>query len=150
MPAVSLHTYQYLIESYQAEHNLPADTLHLLLMDDTFVFDPAVHATLADVASYELPTGNGYTQGGVVLANVTASIDASGQRVFVTCENFSITASGGDLPPSASAIIYNNTHVNDTVVLCIDFGQTIILTAGGVPLNFDFTNGFSEALISSA
>lgn len=148
--AVSLHTYQYLLESYQAEHNLPADTLHLLLMNDTFAFDPAVHATLADVASYELPTGNGYTQGGVVLTSVTASIDAVGERVLVTCDNFSIAASGGDLPPTASAIIYNNTHANDTVVLCIDFGQVITLVDGGVPLDFDFVNGFSEALISSA
>lgn len=115
------------------EIDLSADTFGIILMNDTFEFDPDAHATLADVTgspSSELETGNGYTRQTKTMTGGTWTEDdtnARGVRVF---DSVSWTATGGVIGPVGAAIIYDDSTDDDTVVGCIDFGEDITTLEG--------------------
>ena len=140
------HSLQYLLEQYQKQHNLVSDSLVCILMNAAFVFDPVNHATLTDVSASEIATGNGYTQGGKAVANAAASINTVDEKVVVTADNVSWTASGGNIEESAAAIIYNSTHASDTIVVGIQF-DTTKTAVDGTNLVIDLSAGLAKALI---
>jgi hypothetical protein len=112
-----------------------ADVFKIILMGSGFVFNVDTHAGYADVSGSELPTGNGYTAGGVTLAGVAVTQDDVDDRTEITWTNASWTASGGDIGPSPGAIIYDDTPttpVADPIIGYIDFGGNQSQPAGGV------------------
>lgn len=147
MAVITTHTYQFLLELYRKEHDLENDDIRIILMDDTFAFDPTTHTTYSNVSAGEIANGNGYIVGGQLLTNVTAEIDMVNTRVLVTADQAQWTATDGAIPLKGSAIVYNDSHVNKTVILCIDFGIDY-LTAEGSPFQISFVNGLSQAFIS--
>jgi len=117
--------------------DLSADTLKIILMNDSFAFDKDAHATLSDVTSDQLSTANGYTQDDKTLANLSLSEDDTNDQGKMTCDDVSWTASGGSIGPTGAAIIYDDTTGDDTVIGCIDFGTDYTISDGS---NFEIQN----------
>lgn len=140
MAITSTYSHQFMIETIKKEHNITTDILKVVLMDTTFAFDPDIHAMWADCSANEIADGYGYTAGGETLNNVGAVIDTTGDKVDLTCDNVTWTAAGGPLPTTGAAIIYNSTHPNNTVVMCIDFDADYD-TADGKLFQINFSNG---------
>lgn len=120
--------------------DISADTFKIILMDTTFAFDKDTHATLADVISSpsaELATAYGYTQQNkeLVVDSAWAENDTNDDGE-VTFANVTWTASGGDIGPTGSAVVYDDTtgvaspFVSPTVVGCIDFGTDYTIPNG--------------------
>lgn len=105
-----------------------ADTFKIILMNTTFAFDKDADATLADVTADQLSTANGYTQDDETLANVAVSEDDANDRAEITWDDVTWTASGGSIGPTGSAIVYDDTTGDDTVLFCIDFGTDYTVT----------------------
>jgi len=106
------------------------DTFKIILMNTSFAFDPDTHATLADVTSNQLASGNGYTQNDRSLAGVTVIEDDANDRARVQWTNVTWTATGGSIGPTGAAIIYDDTTTDDTVVGAIDFGTDYTIADG--------------------
>lgn len=112
-----------------------ADVFKIILMGSGFVFNTDTHAGYADVSASELPTGNGYTAGGVTLGGVAVTQDDVNDRTNITWVSPSWTASGGSIGPSPGAIIYDDTvtaPVADAIIGYIDFGGNQSQPAGGI------------------
>lgn len=109
-----------------------ADVFQIILMESGFVFNIDDDEDYADVSGEELPTGNGYTAGGNVLAGVAVTEDDVDDRTEVTWNATSWTAAGGSIGPAAGAIIYDQTAANDPLVGYIDFGGDYTQEVGGV------------------
>lgn len=112
--------------------DLSADTLKIILMNNTFAFDKDADATLADVTADQLSTGNGYTQNNYTLASVTLTEDDANDYAIMACDDVSWTASGGSIGPAGAAIIYDDTTSDDTVIGCIDFGTDYTVADGNI------------------
>ena len=114
--------------------DLDADTLKIILMDETFAFDKDTHATKADVTGsspdLQLDTGFGYTKDNKELANKVLAEDDVNDKGKMTCDDVSWTASAGAIGPTGSAIIYDDTSADKTVIGCIDFGTDYTIQDG--------------------
>jgi len=113
--------------------DVSADTFKIILMDDTFAFDKDAHATLNDVISspsHELPTNYGYTQQNKALSGGSWAEDDTEDKGIRTFDNVTWTASGGNIGPTGSAIIYDDTSADKTVVGCIDYGTDYTIPDG--------------------
>ena len=102
--------------------DLSADTLKVILMNTTFVFDKDAHATLADVTADQIATNYGYTQDSKTLTTVVLTEDDANDKAVMTCDDPTWTAAGGDIGPTGAMIIYDDSTADDTVVACADFG----------------------------
>lgn len=108
------------------------DEFDIILMASGFVYDEDADDDYADISANELPTGNGYTAGGLVLAGVAVTRDDVNDWTSVTWNNASWTASGGPIGPTAGAAIIDNTHIDVPIVGYIDFGGDQTQADGGV------------------
>jgi len=123
----------------KGEHDVENDTLTIALMDDTFAFDPDTHLNWAACSANEVVAGaSGYVA--QTLAGVTVSIDAAANQVDIAATSVTWTAAGAAIPTTGSAIIYNNTHATDVVVMCIDFGADYD-TADGKLFQINLSSG---------
>jgi hypothetical protein len=125
--ALSNH-FKYQLAKKQID--MDADTFKLILMATGFTFNKDSHATLTDVSASELANGNGYTTGGVALANSTVTEDDSVDKAITVFDNITFTASGGSLGPTPGAIVYDDTTGDDTIVGYIDFITERTITVG--------------------
>ncbi len=113
--------------------DISADTFKIILMNDSFAFDKDAHATLADVIaspSAELATGNGYTRQNKELSGGSWAEDDTNDKGIRTFDNVSWTANGGSIGPTGSAVIYDDTTADKTVVGCIDYGTDYTIPDG--------------------
>jgi len=111
------------------------DSFKVVLMDTGFVYDVDAHHGYADISTYELDSGNGYTQNTKELSGVAIEEDDTNNRCEVTWDNVQWTASGGDIGPSPGAIIFDDTVTTpqaDPIVGYIDFGGEQTQADGGV------------------
>lgn len=121
---------------WKGQINASTDTFKMILMDLGFVFDKDAHSAYADVSAYELPTGNGYTAGGVALTLDTITTDNTEDRCEVTFQNVQWVASGGALA-TVGAIIYNDStdsvggdDFTDAVITWLDANGTQTVADG--------------------
>jgi hypothetical protein len=121
MATIAKLSNEYMYQREQGQVNLLSDALHIILMNDTFYFDVSNHKVLADVSSYQLGTGHGYTQGGIVAQNVALVRNYQANTVTATMDDPIWTASGGDIGPTGAAIIYDATATNSPIIGCITF-----------------------------
>ncbi len=70
-------------------------------------------------------SGNGWNIGGMTLTTVAASIRST-SGAALSCDNLSVTATGGDIGPAYGCIIYEYSKMN--LLWLVDFGQ--VETAG--------------------
>ena len=112
--------------------NLSTDTLKIILMKSTFVFNRVTKSTYADVSADELATGYGYTAGGSAVTGQTVTQDDTLNCGKCVITHPGWTAAGGSIGPCAGAIIIDDTHANDIVVGYVDFEGSKTVTDTGV------------------
>lgn len=112
------------------------DVFKMILMDVGFDFDKDSHCAYTDVSAYELPTGNGYTTGGITLTLSAVTTDDTEDRCEVSFDNAQWTASGGSIA-TVGAIIYddststsNGDDYTDAVVAWMDANGTQTVADG--------------------
>lgn len=128
--------------------DLSADTLIMILMDNTFAFDKDAHATLADIAADQLATSNGYTQNAKELANKVLAEDDANDKGKMTCDDVSWTASGGSFGPTGAAVILDFSAIDDTEFFTTEIDRTFTGGAthwanGDLGTTFDETTDLS-------
>lgn len=105
-------------------------TLRVMLLNASASF-VASHTTLNQVAGTPTGTpahrpnevyGNGWTEGGMTLANVTASVVTTNDAML-DADDVVATATGGPIGPAYAAVLYDDTDTNDAPLAYIDFGQ---------------------------
>ena len=128
-----------------ADNDFSTNVYKMILMQSGFTFDIANHDDYADVLASELPNGNGYTTGGVVLAGIVITRNDVDDRIEITWTNPAWIAAGGNIGPTDGGIIYNDTHADDFVVGYCDFGADYTQPNGGT-----FTAINAEVRISNA
>jgi hypothetical protein len=106
-------------------------TIKARLMASGYVFNRLTHLKWSDVSAWELAQANGYTTGGVTLAGIAITeVDAS-NKVTVTWDNPSWTASGGSIGPCAGLMVINDTDADDVIVMYIPFSPEQTQPIGG-------------------
>lgn len=135
MPETITHSNHYKYQRDRGLIDLAADSLLVILLNTTFAFNAASHATLADVTADQLATGNGYTQDNKAITGQVLTEDDTLGRSFLAVDFITFMASGGTIGPTGAAVIYDDTTSDKTVVACIDFG-TDITVADGQSLQF--------------
>ena len=97
--------------------------LKMMLLDATASFT-ATHTALTDVAgaSHDKEVfGNGWTEGGELLASVAVTTIATNDAKLDAAD-ISVTATGGPIGPATAAVIYDDTDAADAPLAYIDFG----------------------------
>ena len=109
-------------EMLQAGQNLATDTLRMALY--TALSDIGPLTTVYTITN-ELPTGNGYTAGGVQVTGAAITTDVQTGTVFVDFNN--VSWPGANFI-ARGALIYNVTRSNKSVVV-LDFGSDKTFTS---------------------
>lgn len=120
--AITISLYNLTTKRF-ANKEIDFTKLYLMLLDSGAAF-VAANTTLDQVAGsghiHEF-YGNGWPQGGVLLANVVVTTVTTNDAKF-TADNVTVTATGGPIGPASAAVIYDNT--SGAVLIYIDFGQS--------------------------
>lgn len=128
-----------------------SDTIKATLHTTTWAPNVDTHELKAD-ATNELTTANGYTAGGVTLANKTVSYNATGGVTTFSADDFSWAASGGALA-FRYVVIWDDTPVGDPLIGYMDVvGSASNLTLNdGNTFTVDITaSGLWTATVSGA
>jgi hypothetical protein len=112
-------------EMLQAGQNLATDTLYMALYT---AFSDIGPLTTVYTATNELPTGNGYTAGGVVMTGVTISTQTAGPNEGTVYVDFADVSWPGANFTARGALIYNATRSNKSVAV-LDFGSDKIFSS---------------------
>ena len=133
--------------------DLSADTLVMILMNNTYSFDKDTDATLANIAADQLSTGNGYTQNAKELANLYLIEDDANDKGAMTCDDISWTASGGSIGPTGAAVLLDFSALDDTEFFTTEIDRTFTggsthWANGDLGTTFDDTTDLS--LVSSS
>ena len=84
--------------------------------------------TTVYTATDEVPTGNGYTAGGVVMTGVTISTQTTGPNAGTVYVDFADVSWPGANFTARGALIYNTTQGNKSVAV-LDFGSDKIFSS---------------------
>ncbi len=125
MPIQQGLTNSFKQEMLQAGQNLATDTLRMALYT---AFSDIGPETTVYTATNELPTGNGYTAGGVVMTGVTISTQTTGPDAGTVYVDFNDVSWPGANFTARGALIYNTTRSNKTVAV-LDFGSDKTFTS---------------------
>lgn len=133
--------------------DLSVDTLVMILMNNTYVFDEDTDATLANIAADQLSTGNGYTKNAKELANLSLSEDDANDKGVMTCDDISWTASGGSIGATGAAVLLDFSAISDTEFFTTEIDRTFTggsthWANGDLGTTFDDTTDLS--LVSSS
>jgi len=97
---------------------LDADTIKVALMGVGAAYD-AAHDEWADLSANEIANGNGYTTGGLTLANVTWT--ESGGTLTLDADDASWTITGASVSAYSAAIV-DTTASGSPLIAFIDLG----------------------------
>ena len=117
-------------EILQEGHQLVSDTLKIALIKSgearTYNADTENYSELIASTTEEEANGNGYTTGGVTLANVAVTVDDTNDVAYVDFDDVSWTSA---TISASGALIYNTSNSNKAIAV-ISFGGTVASTAG--------------------
>jgi len=133
MPSYASNKIKFLLATKAIDFS--ADTFKIILMASGFSFNRDTHHGYADVSSSELAEGNGYLRGDKVLTGIAVVENDSTDRLEVSWNNATWTASGGSIGPTPGAIIIDDTvtaPTADPIIGYIDFGGNMSQADGGV------------------
>lgn len=130
MAITSTLSNHYKFQLISANIDFDSDVFKMILMNTAFAFDKDSHATYAGVSGSELSGGNGYIVGGTTMTGVSLTEDNANDRARVTWDNVQWDASGGSIGPTGSAILYDDTVADKTVIGCIDFDTDYTISDG--------------------
>lgn len=126
---------------YDGSMLVASDSFKMILMDNSYVLDsvftPQVKYT--DISAHELPTGGGYTHGGVVMTGT--SLVVSGDLMKFISDRTSWIGSGGGFS-FRYAVIYDDSDTATPKGLMCGVQMDSIITIGGADtLNIDGFGG---------
>jgi hypothetical protein len=124
--AVTVSLYNHTARLLADGSNPPGDTFRVMLC--TSATFSAANTTLAGITKTEVATANGYTAGGVALANVAISTVTTNDARF-DADDASWSATGGVITASY-AILYNDSAADDPPLAFIDFDASRTASAG--------------------
>lgn len=116
--------YSFKQDAFNGVHNLASNTLKMFLTNE--VPDFAADDEKADLT--DLSTANGYTAGGATLTGVSST--QTGGVYVLKSNDISWTASGGDIGPFRSAVLYNDTASGDKLICAVVYETGIVIPAG--------------------
>lgn len=107
-------------------HNWGTDTFKVALTNSAP--NASTDTTLSDIT--QISAGNGYTTGGITIANIT--VTETGGTATVDADDVTITASGGDIATWRYAFVYNDSATSpaDALVGFLDNGSTVDIPDG--------------------
>jgi len=118
-------------QAMKGEIDCDTDVFKTMLMKDTFTFDEDAHAVYTDVSGEEIGTGYGYTARGITLLSGELTEDDVNNRGSMIWGNKPTwIADGGSIGPVGSAVVFDETSADDTIVGCIDSGVDVTATDG--------------------
>ncbi len=96
-------------------------SLKVKLLDNTATFS-ASQTTVASVdgSGAKEVSGNGWTSGGITLANVAVT-QVTTNDAMLDADDVAVTATGGSIGPAYAALVYDS--VSSKPLMYIDFGQ---------------------------
>lgn len=100
--------------------NKEVDFTALKLMLRTGSTSNATFTTVSQFAGSEV-SGNGWTVGGEAIANVAVTITNTNEATL-DGDNIAVTATGGSIGPTTSALIIDDTDADPKVLFYVDFG----------------------------
>jgi len=118
---ISLSPNHYMFQLMSAKINFASDTMIAILMNDSFEFDIDAHATLANVTANQIATAYGYTQDSHTFTTPVLTEDDTNNKASYSCDNLTVTASGGNIGPVGGYMIVDTTTADNTVVANVDF-----------------------------
>lgn len=133
--------HNFITQCGNKEVDWEADTLKAALISGSYTPD-ADHTTYADVSGFELPTGYGYTVGGMDVSGATCTnVDASNRTKYDISNYFWTASGGGSIGKARYAVIYDSTASNYLAHL-FDFGTDKTAVDGtAFRIKVDSTNG---------
>lgn len=119
--AVTFNFYHsFKLKALQGKIDLSTHTIKAILATSTYTPSPSSHTEYANVTN-ELATANGYTAGGISLANIVLSL-TSGVVKFDADDIF-WSAVVSNIGPARYLILYDDTVTGDPLIAFIDFGE---------------------------
>lgn len=103
--------------------NLSSDTVKFILTN--VKPDPTLH-TYSDIAGTELPTGGGYTAGGLP---TTITLSNNQGTEIVTATDVTFDAAGG-MGPFRYVVAYDSTPAVQTLICWFDFQSELTIATG--------------------
>jgi hypothetical protein len=121
--------------------NLASDTVKVMLCSSAYTPNQDTHQFKSDVTGEV--SGTNYTAGGVAVANLTRTYDASTNQLKIDCDdpsfsNVTLTGAGTNAP--RYAVFYDSTPGTDAtrpLIAYVDFGQDEPRTAGTLTIQLD-------------
>lgn len=119
------------------------DDIYAALVDSTASSALATATVWADLSSYEIANGNGYTTGGALIGTSQVSlanrVTRSGSTVTLDLDDVQWTASGGDIPAWRFLILYASKTANGRTNPLIGYvyeslSADVALTSENTPL----------------
>jgi len=123
--AISILSNKWLEEKSKKNVDEETDTFFVILLDNTFSFNRVTHETYAHISSFELPTGNGYTQGGIALSGGALTRNDVADQMERDWIDLIWTAAGGSIGPMRWCGLIDDTHADDIIMGCADFEEDI-------------------------
>lgn len=110
---------------FEGVHDLGSDTLKVML---TNTAPTAANSVKADIT--EIAPGNGYSAGGLTVAQSSSAQSGGVYKLVVSDPTF--TAAGGSIGPFRYVVLYNDTPTSpaDPLIAFWDYGTSITLTNG--------------------
>lgn len=117
--AVTMSLYDHTVKLL-VNKEVTLTTLKVKLLDNTATFS-AAQTTVASVdgSGAKEVSGNGWTSGGLTLANVAVT-QVTANDAMLDADDLSQTATGGSIGPAYAALVYDST--TNKPLLYIDFG----------------------------
>lgn len=109
--------------------NLSALTVMLLNANATF---NATHTTLTQVAgaaNVNQVSGNGWTAGGEVFANVQVVTTTTDDAQLIG-DDIRVRATGGNIGPARAFVVYDNSDANDAPLFYVQFSEDVYAGPG--------------------
>lgn len=113
----------FIEDVFEKVHDLQNDTLKVMLTNVAPVAGNSVKGDLVEIAA-----GNGYSAGGLVVAQAS-SVQTGGTYKLVIADP-TFTAAGGSIGPFQYAVLYNDTTADDRLIAWWDYGTSITITNG--------------------
>lgn len=121
--------YNFFADLMNKELDLEADTIKVMLLDDSHSFTNS-NTVIGDVSANEI-SGTGYTAGGATLASKAVTAAATTKWDADNTAWTSATFS------AYHAVIWDDTHASDHIICSIDFGGVQTVTSGTFTIQWD-------------
>lgn len=123
--------------------DLASNTLVMVLLSNSYAPNPNSDSTWANASAYEMPTANGYTQGGVALSGVSNTLTGATVTFTATAPSWSgfsatfkyaaiVRRAGSSLAPTDLLLCYCDCNTSGGTLTGDGGALTITPSASGI------------------